>query len=78
MILPRTSKAEAMNIANMLRKNILGKQFLNSRNLELSLTASFGVATFPDDADSKDAIIKIADDMMYKVKHSTRNAIASA
>lgn len=78
VILPRTSKAEAMDIANTLRKNILRKQFLNSMNLELSLTASFGVATFPDDADSKDAIIKMADDMMYKVKHSTRNAIASA
>lgn len=78
VILPRTPKAEAINIANTLRKNILEKQFLNSMNLELQLTASFGVATFPDDADSKDAIIKMADDMMYKVKHSTRNAIASA
>lgn len=78
VILPGTSKTEAMNIAGTLRQKILKKQFLVSLNLDLRLTASFGVATFPEDADSKDAIIKIADDMMYKVKHSTRNGIASA
>jgi len=78
VILPRTSKVEAMDIANTLRKNILEKYFLVSMGLGLHLTASFGVATFPDDANSKDAIIKIADDLMYKVKRSTRNAIASA
>ena len=37
VILPRTSKAEAINIANTLRKNILGKQFLSSMNLELQI-----------------------------------------
>ena len=78
VILPETSKPEAIQIANLLRQNINKKHFLGSMNLDLHLTASFGVATFPDDADSKDAIIKIADDMMYKVKNSTRNAIASA
>jgi diguanylate cyclase (GGDEF)-like protein len=78
VILPGTSKKEAMEIANTLRQNILDKQFLCSMNLDLHLTASYGVATFPEDANSKDAIIKIADDMMYKVKHSTRDAIAAA
>jgi diguanylate cyclase (GGDEF)-like protein len=78
VILPEASKIEAMKIANSLRQNINEKHFLGSMNLDRHLTASFGVATFPDDADSKDSIIKIADDMMYKVKHSTRDAIASA
>ncbi|MCJ7772913.1 MAG: sensor domain-containing diguanylate cyclase [Desulfobacterales bacterium] len=78
VILPETSKAETMEIASLLRQNINKKHFLGSMGIDLHLTASFGVATFPDDADSKDAIIKIADDMMYKVKNSTRNAIASA
>ncbi len=76
VILPETSKDEAIQIASVLRQNINEKHFLDSMRLNLHLTASFGVATFPDDADSKDAIIKIADDMMYKVKNSTRNGIA--
>jgi len=78
VILPNTTKIEAIGIAHTLRDNIIKKQFLGSMGLRLHITASFGVATFPDDADSKDAIIKMADDMMYKVKHTTRDAIASA
>jgi len=78
VILPETSKTKAIEIANLLRNHINEKHFLGSMHLDLRITASFGVATYPEDAGSKDAIIKMADDMMYNVKQSTRNGIAAA
>jgi GGDEF domain-containing protein len=42
------------------------------------MTASFGIATYPDDADSKDKLIRLADQAMYRVKETSRDAVMSA
>jgi GGDEF domain-containing protein len=36
---------------------------------------SFGVASYPESAKSKDDLIRLADEAMYKVKYQTRNAV---
>jgi diguanylate cyclase (GGDEF)-like protein len=40
---------------------------------ELRLTASIGVAIFPDDAAEADALLKCADTAMYQAKYQGRN-----
>ena len=40
---------------------------------ETFITASIGVATFPSDGDSAEALLKCADAAMYRAKESTRN-----
>ncbi len=40
---------------------------------ELTLTASIGVAIFPDDAADGDALLRCADDAMYQAKYHGRN-----
>ena len=40
----------------------------------LRVGASIGIAMFPDDADDADALIRLADRAMYRIKHSTKNS----
>ena len=77
VILPETDKENALRAAERLRSAICSNVFLQERGLSIKFTASFGVATFPDDASSKEDLIKMADESMYKVKDSGRNAVAS-
>jgi len=77
VILPETPKDEAFKFTQDLRNRINKNIFLTDMDLQINLTASFGLATFPDDADSKDAIIKVADDLMYEVKKASRDGIAA-
>jgi diguanylate cyclase (GGDEF)-like protein len=58
---------------------LIGRQiFLSEEGLNLKVTASLGVACFPDDAQTKEQIIRLADEAMYLVKKNERNSIAVA
>jgi PleD family two-component response regulator len=46
--------------------------------LNLNVRASMGLATFPHDAQTPPDIIRQADQMMYKVKNTTRDNIGIA
>jgi len=75
VVLPQTSLANAMAIAERIRQSIEDNIFLRTDNLNLRLTASFGVAAYPETAKSKDTLMKIADESMYNVKRHTRNGV---
>ena len=77
VILPETSKQHAVLVAERLREAISKHHFLKDRGLSIQFTASFGVATFPDDASSKEELIKMADEAMYRVKNTTRNGVSA-
>jgi diguanylate cyclase (GGDEF)-like protein len=77
LILIDTLKSEALEIAHTLRQKIKDRHFLTSMGLDIRLTASFGVATFPHDVNSREEAIKLADRLMYEIKESTRDGIAS-
>ena len=47
-------------------------------NVEISITASFGIATYPTHAMTKEGLIKQADAAMYRVKSTTKNAVGVA
>lgn len=78
VMLPETDKAGAILMAERLRKAVEGHTFLKSRGLEAKFTASFGVANFPTDAQTKEELIKMADDAMYKAKKTSRNKVEAA
>ena len=52
--------------------------FRDDQDIPFKMTASFGIATFPDDAKTKDGLIRLADQAMYRVKETTRDAVQSA
>ncbi len=78
IVLPNTGKSGAMTLATKLCEIFRAYDFLDDNGNSFNMTASFGIATFPDDADSKDHLIRLADQAMYRVKETTRDAVLSA
>jgi GGDEF domain-containing protein len=52
-------------------------RFLSGQGLSLGLAGSFGLATFPEDGNSVQAIIRSADTQMYAAK-TTRDNVSVA
>jgi diguanylate cyclase (GGDEF)-like protein len=76
-VLPQTSGSSAAKAANRLLVALRARRFLSLENLSLRLTASLGVASYPDDADNAAALLERADKRMYLVKNSTRDGVAT-
>jgi len=47
-------------------------------SIDISISASFGIATFPTHGLTKDDLIRQADAAMYRVKSTTKNAVGVA
>jgi diguanylate cyclase (GGDEF)-like protein len=69
-ILPNTSIDEAIKVAVYLRKEIQSYTFVD----DLKVTCSFGISQF-NNGDTKDSLIKRADDALYKAKANGRNRV---
>ncbi len=78
ILLPQTNKTAALVVARRLLDMFRHAEFLQEEGLNLSIRASFGLATYPDDAKTTHEIIRQADEMMYLVKNSSRDNIAIA
>ena len=71
-------KSAAAEIALRLKHELTSAHFLTCDGMDLQVTASFGLATFPEDGHDLHSIIRAADTMMYKAKADGRNCIAVA
>lgn len=78
VVLPETGVEGAIAVARRLREKIAQFRFLAAESLDLRLTASVGVATFPDVAASPDNLMRAADMAMYRVKERGKNGIEIA
>ena len=79
VILPNCSKENAVLIGNKLRVAISDEniQFQEQQPMG-NLTCTFGIATYPDDADTKELLLKKADECLYDGKASGRNKVVAA
>lgn len=75
--LPETGAEGALRVAHRLRRAVRSHQFLVAEGLAVTLTASFGVATFPHDGSSQEELIRAADQAMYRIKTQSRDGVAS-
>ncbi len=78
ILMPHQGKQRAVELAHRLRKNLAATQFLTNVGVNVSLRASFGVASAPEDGTDVHAIIRAADLAMYQVKNTTRDSVAAA
>jgi len=78
VLLRGLNKAKATELSNRLRDTLNDSRFLTGEGMSLSITASFGLATFPEDGNTIHSIIRSADSMMYVAKANGRNCIAIA
>jgi diguanylate cyclase (GGDEF)-like protein len=78
IILPQTDEAQAKAVAERVRTAICDHSFSLGDDIEVEITASFGIAAFPRHAKTKDELVRRADDAMYQVKTSSKNSIGVA
>ena len=79
VIIPETAAADAQRVAERVRAGIARYEFTGGHeNLHLSLTASFGVASFPEHAQSPQQLIIAADTAMYEAKAASKNCVRLA
>ncbi|HOX45801.1 MAG TPA: sensor domain-containing diguanylate cyclase [Myxococcota bacterium] len=78
VILPQTSKEQALHVTRRIRLALNEAVFLRSEGLEVRLTASFGVAAYPEDTGEREDLLRLADEAMYRVKDTTRDGIMIA
>ena len=78
IVLPETGLDMASCVAERIRSMIESNDFTGGRNLHLSITASFGVACFPNHAQSPQQLVAYADAAMYEAKAAFKNCIRFA
>jgi diguanylate cyclase (GGDEF)-like protein len=78
IILPDTGAHEAVQVADRIRTKIENHKFTGGRRLQIRLTASIGLAVFPDDAFSPHQLIACADTAMYAAKAANKNCVRVA
>lgn len=78
VVLPGSGKAAALAVADRIRARIGATVFLSAIGLAVRLGASFGVATYPDDAGGLDELLALADDALFAAKRRGRNSIVAA
>jgi len=75
IILVNTGSEGARQVAERVRVTISGFAFGQAESLSLKLSASIGIATYPEHAREKRDVIDLADKAMYHVKSTTRNSV---
>ncbi len=77
-LLRNLDKSEATDAVHQLRDRLRGTDLLAGEGLNLRITASFGLATFPQDGGDLHGIIRAADTMMYCAKAEGRDRVVVA
>jgi diguanylate cyclase (GGDEF)-like protein len=74
LVLPNFVRTEAVELANRIRLRIGGEPFIYQGRTR-SVTMSFGVASFPQDATTASQIVRVADERLYRAKNGGRNQV---
>jgi diguanylate cyclase (GGDEF)-like protein len=75
IVLPGADRRQASELAARIRQAIKSEAYLAKWGHEVTITASIGVATFPDDAQDGKALLAIADQAMFRAKNSGKDSV---
>jgi diguanylate cyclase (GGDEF)-like protein len=75
ILLPQTAQEEALELVRRLRRAINSSRFLPKEGVNLTLTASYGIATLPQDAQDREELLRIADRAMFRSKGRGKDGI---
>ncbi len=73
--LPGYTKKQAAEKAREIQALMRETLYLTSQGFKVRLGASFGIATFPEDAADRTALLALADKAMFAIKKRGKNAI---
>ncbi len=71
LILPQTDAAQALALAR--RVETVFAEMLQPLQLTVGVSMDHGVANFPQDAEQADQLIRIADERLYRLKHTNHS-----
>ena len=77
LVLPDTGKEEALEYARRIRARMKETTYLTSKGLEVHMSASFGIATYPDDAEDREGLLALADEAMFRIKTRGKDAVGT-
>jgi len=78
VILPDQGGDPVLSKVNSIKEAIKANFFLKTENASIRLTASFGMATYPDDARNKEKLLTAADHCLFKSKKEGKDRISTA
>ena len=76
-LLPGMGKSAAAGTTMALREDLRSARFLEGAGLSLSVSGSFGLATYPEDGNTVATILRAADTMMYEAKVTRDSVVVS-
>ncbi|MFH1037304.1 MAG: sensor domain-containing diguanylate cyclase [PVC group bacterium] len=76
LVLPGRSRTAARELVETVRSTIASSTYLQTEGKPVRVTASFGLAMFPEDGETAKELLLAADHLMYRVKNTTKNGLA--
>jgi diguanylate cyclase (GGDEF)-like protein len=77
LVLPKFDKSRAVEMADALRTKIKETAYLQKAGLTVHVGASFGISTYPDDAQTLSELLALADQAMFSVKERGKDSVCS-
>ncbi|MCC6978030.1 MAG: diguanylate cyclase [Candidatus Melainabacteria bacterium] len=77
LVLPEVNSEGAVVVAERIRRSLLA-EVIQHDEIEIRVTASMGVASFPEDAQSQQSLLDLADKALYLSKRLGRNQVHTA
>ncbi|MFZ0611396.1 MAG: GGDEF domain-containing protein [Desulfobacterales bacterium] len=74
-VLPGFDKQQAIHLAEAIRRRIKDTIYLKRLDLTVQVSASLGIATFPDDGDNPTDLLAQADQAMFRVKEGGKDSV---
>ncbi len=78
IVLPRTDIVGAAKVAGKLRRLVAGRPFTVDGDRAVPVSASFGVAAYPESAVTVQALIAGADEALYRAKRAGKDRVERA
>jgi diguanylate cyclase (GGDEF)-like protein len=76
LLLVQSDKDQAATLANRVRTNFAAAT--ESLQLSAALNLDYGLAVYPEDGDQKEVLFRIADERLYEMKQTQREAAGAA
>jgi len=79
VLLPQTNLAEAQVIGERIRRQVERTRYPHGKSQPLgSVTVSIGISMFGQNLDTAEAVIRAADEALYRAKSQGKNRIVTA
>jgi diguanylate cyclase (GGDEF)-like protein len=75
IIVPQTTKEQALHIVNKMKKNIEEHNFIGKEAAKVKITFSAGIVAYPEGGNSVDELINKSDEALYQSKALGKNRV---